>query len=164
MTGELFRILTQGSAAAALGEATPSDETPDEGRRNRLSDRVGRDSFGSRGSGLGRRSDSTPASPFSQASGADDELGGIVGVVSRSSEESLLEYNGATRYDQWLFVHQPQAAVAGAPGAGGGIGVGQDGRAGLGGAAGRLDAGGLPQRGGGGDFGDGAGRGRMRGR
>ncbi len=161
MTGEPFRILTQGSAAAALGEATPSDETPDEGRR---SDRIGRDPFDSRGSGLARRSESTLASPFSQAFGADDELGGIVGVVSRSPEESLREYNGATRYDQWLFVHQPQAAVAGAPGAGGGIGVGQDGRAGLGGAAGRLDGGGLPQRGGGGDFGDGAGRGRIRGR
>ena len=113
MTGEPFRILTQGSAAAALGETTFSDETDEDGRRNRLSDRTGRASFGttfgSGASGLGRRSDNTFASPFSRSPGApDDELGGIVGVVSRSSEESLLEYNGATRYDQWLY--RPRAA------------------------------------------------------
>jgi type II secretory pathway pseudopilin PulG len=167
MTGEPFRILTQGSTAAALGEATAATEDEDDRRQNRLSGRAGRVPFDAAGPGLGGRAGRISQSRFSESlGGGDDELGGIVGVVSRSPDESLLEYNGATRYDQWLFVHQPQAAVAGAPGAGGGIGVGQDGRAGLGGAAGRLDAGGLSQRGGGGDFGDRAGRGgnRMRGR
>ena len=172
MTGEPFRILTQGSAAAALDEATAADEADGEGPRNRLSDRTGRASFGttfgSRASGIGRRSDDAFGSSFSRASGGpDDELGGIVGVVSRSAEESLLEYNGATRYDQWLFVHVPQAVEAGAAGAAapgvGGIGAGPDDRPRLGGAAGRLGAGGLSQRPGGG-FGDGAGGGRERNR
>ena len=174
MTGEPFRILTQGSAAAALGEVTAADETDDEGRPTRVSGRTGRASFGptsgSRASGFGRRSDRTFGSSFSPAAGEpDDELGGIVGVVSRSPEESLFEYNGATRYDQWLFVHAPQAVESGAAGAAppgtGGVGVGPDGRPGLGGAAGRLDAGGLSQRPAGG-FGDRAGgrRGRNRAR
>ena len=169
MTGEPFRILTQGSAATALGEATAADEADDEGRPNRLSDRTGRSSsgsmFGSTAPGSGRRSDRALGSRFSRASGEpDDELGGIVGVVSRSSEESLLEYNGATRYDQWLFVHMPRAAERGAAGAAaGGIGVGADGRPDLGGAAGRLDGGRLPPRPGGG-FTDGAGRDRGRNR
>ena len=55
-------------------------------------------------------------------------------MVSRSSAASLREYNGVERYDQWLFVHAPQAAAPGAagmPGAGGGIDVGREGRAGL---------------------------------
>ena len=156
MTGEPFRVLTQGSAAAALGETSTEDETADEGRRERLSDRVGRTSFGSTGRGRGRRSDRTFGSSFPRASDRpDDGLGGIVGVVSRSSEASLRDYNGATRYDQWLFVHAPQTAVAGeAGGIGGGPG-------GLGAAAGRLDADGLSPRPGDG-FGDGAGRGRSR--
>ncbi len=169
MTGEPFRILTQGSSAA-LGEATAADEADDEGVRNCLSGRTGRASFGttfgSRASGIGRRSDDAFGSSFSRASGGpDDELGGIVGVVSRSAEESLIEYNGATRYDQWLFVHVPQAVEAGAAGAPapGGIGAGPDGRPRLGGAAGRLGAGGLSQRPGGG-LGDRAGGGRERNR
>ena len=178
MTGGSFRVLTQGSAAAAaLGEASTAagfggraagddpDARPGGGR---LSDRLGRASSGSTGPGLGRtpgssgrgfgrtssdstgrgfgrassgltgggldrRSDGAGRSRFSQAAGGtDDELGGIVGVVSRSSEASIREYNGAARYDQWLFVHAQSAAApgeAGMPGAGGGIGVGPEGRA-----------------------------------
>jgi type II secretory pathway pseudopilin PulG len=32
------------------------------------------------------------------------DLGGIVGVTSRSTGMSLRRYNGADRYDQWLFL------------------------------------------------------------
>ena len=172
MTGEPFEILTQGSAAVALGETTPPGETADGGGLNRR--RAGRGGFGSTGAGLGGRSARSSSSPFSSASGGlGDELGGIVGVVSRSPEESLLEYNGATRYNEWLFVHVPQTAQPGAaggaaPGAGGGIGVGPDGRAGIGGAAGGPGMTGLSRRPAAGGLGDAAGRGlgqnRMRGR
>lgn len=44
---------------------------------------------------------------------ADDPSGGIIGVVSSSSETSLRIYNGATRYDQWIFLH---TEASGAPG------------------------------------------------
>lgn len=35
--------------------------------------------------------------------GGDVSLGGIVGVVSRSTETSIRLYNGRSRYDQWIF-------------------------------------------------------------
>ena len=169
MTGEPFRILTQGSAAAVAGEAASETDggDGDDRPRSRPSDRAGRDPFGVAGSSLGGRAGSVAPGPFSETLGGDDEeLGGIVGVVSRSTEESLIEYNGATRYDQWLFVHQAQAITPGAAGAAapfpGGMGSGPAGSAGVGRAAGSLD-GGLFQRPGG-DFGERTGRGRGQGR
>ncbi len=163
MTGEPFRILTPGSAAAA-GEA----EAEEDGRpRSRLSRRTERNPPRPAGSALGGAAGRVSPGPFSGTLGRDqEELGGIVGVVSRSPEESLREYNGATRYDQWLFVHQAQAVAPGAAGAAapfpGGIGSGPGGRDGIGGAAGSRDGGGLFRRPAGGGFGDGSGPGRAR--
>lgn len=33
--------------------------------------------------------------------------GGVVGVVSRSREESLRDYRGARRYNEWVFIYAP---------------------------------------------------------
>lgn len=55
--------------------------------------------------------------------------GGVVGVVSLSDEASLLIYNGATKYSDWLFLHTPQTAEPGEGGPGGraaGLGGGGD--------------------------------------
>ena len=86
-------------------------------------------------------------------------MGGIVGVVSRSTEESLLDYNGATRYDQWLFVHQGQAVTPGAAGGAspfpGTTGMGPGGRAGIGTVG--IDPTGPSRRAAGGGFRDGTG-------
>lgn len=146
--------LGEASTSAGFGERAAGDGPDGQTGGGRLSDRLGRGSSGSTGRGLGRassgglgrtssgltgggldrRSDGAGLSRFSQgAGGTDDELGGIVGVVSRSSEASLREYNGAARYDQWLFVYASAAAApggAGMPGAGGGGGRPED-RAGL---------------------------------
>ena len=49
--------------------------------------------------------------------------GGVVGVVSRSTDTSLRTYNGGTKYSEWAFVYLPSAqpgTVAG--GAGGRLG------------------------------------------
>ena len=167
MTGEPFRILTQGSAAAAAGEMAAEADAENGRSQSRFSDRGGRDGFGVPGSGLGGRAGRVSPGPFSGGLGGDDEeLGGIVGVVSRSTEESLRDYNGATRYDHWLFVHQGQSAAPGAAGAAapfpGGIGSGPGGPGGIGGAAGSLDGGRFRRPAGG--FGDGAARGRPPGR
>ena len=178
MTGEPFQILTQGSAAVALGDATASAEPGDGGQRNQRPDSTRRAGFGSIRPGLGSRSGGrTSPNPFSPARGGlGEEPGGIVGVVSRSSEESFREYNGATRYNEWLFVHVPQVSQPGgvggaARGTGGGIDFGPGGRAGIGGGragvggeAGRRDATGLFERPTPGGFGDAAGPGRGRGR
>jgi type II secretory pathway pseudopilin PulG len=46
--------------------------------------------------------------------------GGIVGVTSKSTAQSIRLYNGRDRYDQWVFSYtaaSPQAGVSTAPGA-----------------------------------------------
>ena len=165
MTGEPFRILTQGSAAAAAGETAAEaggDGRPLDERSRRAAENV---FSAARSRVVAGRAGRVSPGPFSGTPGGEDEeMGGIVGVVSRSAEESLRDYNGATRYDQWLFVHQGQAVTPGAAGAAapfpGGIGSGAGGRAGIGGAAESFDGGGLSRRPAGGGFGDRAGRGR----
>ena len=68
----------------------------------------------------------------------DDRRGGVVGVVSRSDEESLRVYNDREKYDEWAFVYTTSGtdpgAVAGAGGVeptrrelGGAGGAGRDG-------------------------------------
>ena len=42
--------------------------------------------------------------------------GGIIGVVSTSTQTSLRLYNGRGRYDEWIFVAVQAATQAGAPG------------------------------------------------
>ncbi len=164
MTGEPFRILTQGSAAAAAGET--SAEADEAGGRPSLSGSrraAGNLSSAARSGVVAGAAGRVSPGPFSGTlGGEDDEMGGIVGVVSRSTEESLREYNGATRYDQWLFVHQGQAVAPGATGAAapfpGGTGMGPGGRAGI--DAVGIDPTGLSRRPAGGGFRDGAGPGR----
>ncbi|HEY7290553.1 MAG TPA: type II secretion system protein [Vicinamibacterales bacterium] len=45
-------------------------------------------------------------------------VGGIIGVVSKSTDKSLRVYNGRTHYNEWAFINTPQtqAPGAGAPG------------------------------------------------
>jgi type II secretory pathway pseudopilin PulG len=83
--------------------------------------------------------------------------GGIVGVTSSSTAQSIRIYNGATTYNQWRFIYAPTTATpgAGAPGtAAPGIGApgtaspGQRGQpSGPGGFPGRGGFQGLDQRG-----------------
>ena len=165
MTGEPFRILTRGSAAAAADETTAErDETG--GRPSLSGSRRAAENLSSaaRSGVVAGAAGRVSPGPFSGTPGReDDEMGGIVGVVSRSTEESLRDYNGATRYDQWLFVHQGQATAAGAAGAAasfpGGIGSGRGEPAGIGRAAGSRN-GGLFRRPAGGGLRDRAGPGR----
>ena len=110
----------------------------------------------------GRAAPATPQagragqSPFGVTAGAGAQgAGPIIGVVSRSTAESLRQYNGRGRYNEWLFVstaatQQPggpagtQTPGVGGPGRQGGPGRGLPGR----GAPGRgLPARGFPGRG-----------------
>lgn len=45
--------------------------------------------------------------------------GGIVGVVSASSDESLRVYNGRRKYSEWIFVYAPTEVQPGQSGVGG---------------------------------------------
>jgi type II secretory pathway pseudopilin PulG len=77
--------------------------------------------------------------------------GGVIGVHSKSTEESIRVYNGATHYNEWLFVFMPASlgrgqtrpgiggpgqSMPGAPGGGGRGGPFRGGAAGPGGSAG----------------------------
>ena len=42
--------------------------------------------------------------------------GGLVGVVSKSSDSSLMNYNGREKYNEWAFIYMPSAAQPGAAG------------------------------------------------
>jgi type II secretory pathway pseudopilin PulG len=46
--------------------------------------------------------------------------GGIVGVASKSTDESIRIYNGRNRYNEWQFVFIPQTQAPGGPGQRGG--------------------------------------------
>ena len=116
--GSEFQILTQASVAAAVVEAQPAA-----GARGVAESQP----FGSVAP---VDQDTGTNSPFSEAArGIGEGGGGIVGVVSTSTDTSKREYNGRTRYDEWLFVYLPQAAQPGlatggpgdAPGQGGGV-------------------------------------------
>jgi type II secretory pathway pseudopilin PulG len=50
--------------------------------------------------------------------------GGIIGVTSKSKEESIKVYNGRTRYNEWAFVHIQTAQRPGVPQLPGGQGGG----------------------------------------
>jgi len=84
---------------------------------------------------------SQPSSPFSSPQGST--VGGIIGVVSKSKEESIRIYQGRTHYNEWQFVYV--AAQPGLPGGPGGIG----GRGRPGGPGGQPVPGGPGGRGGG---------------
>ena len=48
--------------------------------------------------------------------------GGIIGVVSKSKDESFRTYNGRTHYNEWVFVATQQTLRAGGPGGAAGAG------------------------------------------
>lgn len=67
----------------------------------------------------------------------DGQEGGVVGVVSRSDEESLRLYNDRDKYNEWAFVYTTSATDAGAVAGAGGT---QPTRRGPGGAGPGRDA------------------------
>ena len=119
--GGEFQILTQASVAAAVVEAQPAA-----GARGVAESQP----FGSVAPVDQDTGTESSPTPFSEAArGIGEGGGGIVGVVSTSTDASMGEYNGRARYDEWLFVYLPQAAQpglapggpGGAPGQGGGV-------------------------------------------
>ena len=108
-----FEVLTQASVRAAPGQTTPVAGLP----------ALGQQQF----TGVTRvDQDTSSPTPFSRAARESNEgAGGIIGVVSSSTDSSMALYGGRDRYDEWLFVYLPQAAQpglgTGVPGQGGGV-------------------------------------------
>jgi type II secretory pathway pseudopilin PulG len=75
--------------------------------------------------------------------------GGVLGVRSKSTETSIRVFNGATHYNEWVFLFQPRTTGQGQRGGQGGAGGGRAGQ-GMGPGGGFRDQpDGMGQRGGG---------------
>jgi type II secretory pathway pseudopilin PulG len=112
-----FQVLYQSS----LGQpATPGQPTG--GQRGRI-----------RGSQEPQESSSNPP-PFANRpagglSGTVGPRGGVIGVASTSTAESIRVYNGRSRYNEWQFVYTPSMFGPGQPRPGMRPGVGRPGAA-----------------------------------
>jgi type II secretory pathway pseudopilin PulG len=134
ITGEDFDLLTQTQAAPNAGGRGDAPNTQQQAGRG------GAPGFPNAGSLVGAR-------PGTTGPGA---AGGIVGVASKSKQESLRVYNGRTRYNEWQFIYVAQTQAPGAangPNGPGGI-LGPGGRRGGGPGSGGIPPIGNPTRGG----------------
>ena len=101
ITGDEFRVLTQGSIRATPIQGQPPNE-PDNIAGMQSSESL-----------VQITPDSPVRSLASEGVAAGDQEGGIIGVVSTSTDVSLVLYNGRGRYNEWLFVYPPQATQSG---------------------------------------------------
>jgi type II secretory pathway pseudopilin PulG len=150
-----FEILYQGSIGAVQGRGGPQATTPGAGGAAQLTM-----TFDSR-SGAVTQSAQTRVG----VGGVVGPRGGVIGVRSKSTEPSIRVYNGATHYNEWLFMFVPRPSGPGMRGGPGGPGGG-GGRGGQGmgpGGGFQGDPGGMGQRGGGRGGQGGPGRGGQRG-
>jgi type II secretory pathway pseudopilin PulG len=75
---------------------------------------------GQQGAGQqGRGQQPAPGAPGTAAPGQTNVVGGIIGVTSKSADESIRLYKGRSHYNEWAFVYTPPALTAGAGGQGG---------------------------------------------
>ena len=139
MTGKSFEILRQGSAGVVPGPGGTATGVPGTPRPGMLQEERQIDVAGTRQSrprgerarsgfdaGQVRRNGSSE-SPFRRTGdGLGDGLGGIIGVVSQSTDQSMRFYNGRDHYNEWLFAYTPQSAEAGLGAQGLGAGGSQD--------------------------------------
>jgi len=139
ITGGAFLVLP--GAAPAQG-ATTQINTANAGRSNTppTSGRASQTSGAARGSGSNQ---GTAAIGAMEEPKDGSVPGGIAGVVSKSPDESLLVYNGATHYNEWQFrfIPPPQPAQNQGDGRGGPAG-GPGGPGAPGGRGGTGDRGG----------------------
>jgi len=80
---------------------------------------------------LGSSRLSTPAQQATQSGSGATGVGGIIGVTSKSKDESLKIYNGRNHYNEWAFVNVQTAQRPGQgvqPGGAGPVGRGQPGQ------------------------------------
>lgn len=117
MTGGKFELLTQGALRATPIQAPPDSGTPGLPQPQQ---------FGSAAPVTLDDGAGSSQLPLTAAGmNAGDGGGGIIGVVSSSTETSMAVYNERNRYDEWLFVYLPQATQpghsTGVPGDRGGV-------------------------------------------
>jgi type II secretory pathway pseudopilin PulG len=130
LVGAADAIALQNPAGAgAPGLTTPgSPSRPGAGTTTTTTTAFGR---GAQSSPVGPQSSMTSARPGDQLSSAfgrpsasapGTAAGGIMGVVSKSTETSLRLYNGRNKYNEWVFVATQTSLQAGTGGARGAAG------------------------------------------
>ena len=147
ITNQEFAYIGAGSAGQPGGgpaQANPGAQTAGRGAPTSLS-------FSTANARGGVPTSSSIAQPSNNQSGsfapatASSVPGGLIGVQSKSTDESIMVYNGRTHYNEWLFLYVAQNP--GVPGRGGPIGP-QNGRGGRNGPGGQNGPGGRGIRGG----------------
>jgi type II secretory pathway pseudopilin PulG len=132
MTGEDFQIVGPGTPLPGVGGETPG--------AGAAPARPGVSSVGAQTTGARTTVQTTAGT-----------TAGVIGVVSRSDQQSLRLYNGRDRYNQWVFLGTEMSATAGAPPGEAQPGAGRGGRGGVqpapGGTGGRGAAPGGGRRG-----------------
>jgi type II secretory pathway pseudopilin PulG len=83
-----------------------------------------------------------PAAPGEASISNARDVGGIMGVASKSKDASIRSYKGASHYNEWQFVFVPPAQGPGQPGTGGAPGQGRGGRENQSGRGGSFQLGG----------------------
>jgi type II secretory pathway pseudopilin PulG len=104
MTGAEFELLTQGALRATPIQAPPGSGTPGLPQPQQF----GGVAPANQDDGAGSLQIPLTAAGMNAGDG-----GGIIGVVSSSTETSMAVYNDRNRYDEWLFVYLPQATQPG---------------------------------------------------
>lgn len=122
ITGDDFELLRAGATTttATGGQAGSGPSGPSQTG-------TGTTGLGPAGGGTQGASTPTPVASAAAPVGgtqAGAATGGIMGVASKSKEESIRIYNGRTHYNEWQFVFVPQVQQAGQGGTAGGNGRG----------------------------------------
>lgn len=142
--------MTEDGEFEVLYQGTPLTLTPGQGggaglQRATPGQRAQRPGQGGSGLTLTFDSQSGAVTQGTRPGGVAGARGGVIGVRSTSTEDSLRVYNGATHYNEWLFVFLPmntgRGMGPGGPRGGPGGGVG--------GPPGSMPGGGRGGRGGG---------------
>ena len=120
ITRDDFQLITPGTALAVPGAPTPPSPTgpnPSAGRGRGLDlsasgGRQGTPQTLARGRQISVGGDSATG----RGSVGGQGTGGVIGVVSKSTERSFRLYNGRDAYNQWVFLAIQQSNRAGGPG------------------------------------------------
>ncbi len=123
-----FQLISPGGAVPGLSQQpqSPTTANPSAGRGRGIDLSA---SGGRQGQAGQRQAGPGPTGPGQTGSvGA----GGVIGVVSKSSERAFRIYNGRDSYNQWVFMATQQSNRAGGPGGAAGRIGGDDGRGGRG--------------------------------
>lgn len=139
ITNDEFTYIGAGSMAGQLGGGAVQVNSGAPGQRGAAppSSNTGGLSQGANGQ----------TSPFSMPATASSVPGGLIGVQSKSKDESIMVYNGRSHYNEWVFLFAGQPAGRGGvlggtgPGAPGGPQNGRGGRNGRGGDNGQRGRG-----------------------